>query len=98
MLRIIYQFHVLPRYHDHFRDTWQAAQDTLHAFLGLAKCQLREPDTRDQPFTMVFDWRQRASFERFTQTWIGVWLINGMGLEAHSFFAPTRTPESKPIA
>lgn len=91
MLTIAYQFYVLPRYHEHFRHTWLAAQDSLKAFFGLMKCQLREPENRDQPFTVEFNWRHQANFERFTRTWIGVWLINGMGLESSDFFAPIRT-------
>lgn len=91
MLTVAYHFHVLPRHHDHFRNSWLAAQDSLKAFFGLMKCQMREPDNRDQPFTVVFNWRNHASFERFTRTWIGVWLINGMGLEPSDFFAPIRS-------
>lgn len=91
MLTVAYQFHVLPRHHEHFRHTWLAAQDSLNAFFGLMKCQLREPENRDQPFTVVLNWRHRANFERFTRTWVGVRLINGMGLEPGDFSAPIRT-------
>lgn len=91
MLTIAYHFHVLPRQHDHFRHAWLAAQDTLRTFIGLRKCQLREPKNRDRPFTVVFNWHNQANFDRFTRTWVGVWVINGMGLEASDFFAPTRT-------
>ena len=91
MLTIAYQFHVLPRHHEHFRHSWLAAQDSLKSILGLLKCQLCEPEDRDQPYTAVFNWRQQVNFERFTRTWIGVWLINGIGLEPSDFFAPIRT-------
>lgn len=93
MLTVAYQFHVLPRHHDHFRHAWLASQETLKAFIGLMKCQLREPDNRYQPFTVVFNWHHPANFERFTRTWIGVWLINGMGLEPADFFAPIQATD-----
>jgi len=85
-----YYFHILPRHHDQFRHAWQAAQDTLGTFIGLRKCQFRTPQKREQPFTVIFDWDSQAHFDRFIRTWVGVWFINGMGLEAHDFFAPTR--------
>lgn len=91
MRTITYHFHVLPRHHDYFRHAWLAAQDTLGTFIGLKKFQLCRPQKREQPFTVIFDWDSQAHFDRFTRTWVGVWLINGMGLEARDFFAPTRT-------
>ncbi len=91
MLTIAYHFHVLSRHHEHFRHAWHAAQDTLKTFIGLSASHLRVPDQSRQPFTLVLNWDSQASFYRFTRTWVGVWIINGMGLEAQDFFAPTRT-------
>lgn len=91
MLQVAYHFHVMPRHHDHFRHAWHAAQDTLKSFIGLGKCQLREPKKRDQPFTVIFNWQNQANFERFTRTWVGVWAINGLGLKPDAFYAPTQT-------
>ena len=91
MRTITYYFHVLPRHHDYFRHAWLAAQDTFGTFIGLRKCHFHAPKKREQPFTVIFDWDSQAHFDRFTRTWVGVWLINGMGLEAVDFFAPTRT-------
>ena len=91
MLTVVYRFHVLPRHHDHFRYAWHAAKDTLQKMLGLQRCQLRPPEHRRQPFILVLNWDSEASFNRFTRTWVGVWAINGMGLERDGFFAPTQT-------
>lgn len=91
MLSIAYHFHVLPRHHDHFRHAWQAAQDTLKTFVGLKNCQLLAPRTTREPFTLVLNWNTQSSFDRFTRTWVGVWAINGLGLEQADFFAPTQT-------
>lgn len=88
MLTVRYQFYVLPRRHEHFRHAWLAAQDTLRGFLGLVQCRLREPEQRERPFTMEFDWCHQAGFERFKRTWLGVWLINGMGLSPEDFLRP----------
>ena len=91
MLTVVYRFHVLPRHHDHFLYAWHAAKDTLQKMLGLQRCQLRPPEHRRQPFILVLNWDNEASFNRFTRTWVGVWAINGMGLERDGFFAPTQT-------
>lgn len=91
MLTVAYRFHVLPRHHDHIRHSWHAAEDTLQKVIGLQRGQLRPPQDRRQPFTLVLSWDNEASFNRFTRTWAGVWAINGMGLEQSDFFAPTQT-------
>ena len=95
MLQVTYRFFVLPRHHDHFRHAWYAAQDTLKSFIGMINYQLREPKKRDQPFTVILNWQSPASFERFKRTWIGVWAINGGGLQPDDFFAPTQTSMSE---
>ena len=91
MLTVFYHFHVLPRHHDHFRHAWHAAKDTLQKMIGLQNCQLRPPKHRNQPFIMVLSWDNEVRFNRFTRTWVGVWAINGMGLQREDFFAPTQT-------
>lgn len=91
MLTIAYHFHVLPRRHNDFCHAWHAAEDTLKKVIGLLSCQLRPSQHRRQPFTLVLNWDNEASFNRFTRTWVGVWAINGMGLERDDFFAPTQT-------
>ena len=96
MLTVAYRFHVLPRHHDHIRHSWLAAEDTLQKVIGLQRCQLRPPQDRRQPFTLVLSWDNEASFNRFTRTWVGVWAINGMGLQCDDFFAPTQTSINEP--
>ena len=91
MLTVAYRFHVLPQRHDHLRYAWHAAKDTLQKMIGLQSCQLRPPEHRRQPFILVLSWDQEVSFNRFTRTWVGVWAINGMGLQREDFFAPTQT-------
>lgn len=36
-------------------------------------------------------WDGQASFDRFIRTWIGVWMVNGMGLPRDAFAAPIQT-------
>ena len=96
MLTITYHFHVLPRHHNDFRHAWDAAEDTFKKIIGLLSCQFRAPERRRQPFTLVLNWDNKASFARFTRTWVGVWAINGMGLEQSGFFAPTQTSVLNP--
>jgi hypothetical protein len=89
MLAIAYHFHVRPRHHEHFRHAWQSAQETLHQCIGLAAHRLREPFAqRHDAFMLLLAWDSQASFERFTRTWVGVWVINGMGLAREAFAAP----------
>jgi heme-degrading monooxygenase HmoA len=95
MISVAYSFHVQPRHHAHFCHAWQAAQDTFKGFIGLLNCQLLTPRAAREPFTLVFNWTTRPAFERFTRTWIGVWAINGLGLEQGDFFAPTQTAISE---
>lgn len=90
MLNITYRFHVLPRRHNDFCHAWRAAEDTLQKMIGLQACHLHPPQHRRQPFTLVLKWDNESSFHRFTRTWVGVWAINGMGLQGDDFFAPTQ--------
>lgn len=90
MLIIAYQFHVVPRRHPDFCHAWRAAEDTLRKMLGLQACHLHPPRRRRLPFRLVLEWDSESSFHRFTRTWIGVWTINGMGLQGKDFFAPTQ--------
>lgn len=91
MLTIAYRFHVVPRRHNDFCHAWRAAGDTLQKMIGLRQCHLHPPQHRRLPFTLVMKWDNAASFNRFTRTWVGVWAINGMGLQGDDFFAPTQT-------
>lgn len=96
MLTIAYHFHVLPRHHSDFRHAWRAAEDTLKKVIGLRSCQLLASEHKRQPFTLILNWDNEASFNRFTRTWVGVWAINGMGLQRDDFFAPTQTRVNEP--
>jgi len=96
MLSITYRFHVLPRHHDHFRHAYQAARATLQQALGLVSHELNDPRSRRDPFILRLSWDSQASFDRFTHSWVGVWMINGMGLSRHDFFAPIDTPFNPP--
>lgn len=96
MLSITYRFHVLPRHHDHFRHAYQAARATLQQALGLVSHELNDPRSRRDPFILRLSWDSQASFDRFTHSWVGVWMINGMGLSRHDFFAPIDTPSNPP--
>ncbi|MBT9539944.1 antibiotic biosynthesis monooxygenase [Thiobacillus sp.] len=92
MLSIAYRFHALPRHQDHFRHAYQAARETLQQALGLVSHELNDPRGRRDPFILQLSWDNQASFDRFTHSWIGVWMINGMGLSRHDFFAPIDAP------
>ena len=91
MLVITYRFHVVPRYQDHFRHAYQAARETLVQSIGLVSHEFKDPRDRGEAFTLLLAWNGRASFERFTRTWAGVWMLNGMGLAHDAFAAPIET-------
>ena len=91
MLTIVYRFHVLPRRHNDFRHAWSAAADTFKQVIGLHGCEFQLPELRREPFKLILNWHDKASFARFTRTWVGVWAINGMGLAPRDFFASTQT-------
>lgn len=91
MLAIAYHFHVRPRHHDHFRHAYQAARETLQQATGLVSHQFNEPRGRREAFTLLLAWDSQASFERFIRTWVGVWMLNGMGLPRDAFAAPIQT-------
>jgi quinol monooxygenase YgiN len=90
-LAIAYHFHVRPKHHDHFRHAYRAAYETLQHAAGLVAHRFSEPLGRNGTFTLLLAWDNQASFERFIRTWLGVWLINGMGLERDAFAAPIQT-------
>jgi len=46
---------------------------------------------RHDAFTLLLAWGSQTSFERFARTWVGVWMLNGMGLDRDAFAAPTQT-------
>jgi len=91
MLAIAYHFHVLPRHRDTFRHAWQAARDALTHTVGLRAHDFAEPRDRRDAFTLRLAWDDQTSFERFTRTWIGVWMLNGMGLARDAFARPIET-------
>lgn len=91
MLAIAYRFHVLPRHRDHFRHAYRASRDSLLQAMGLVSHQFNEPRGRDEAFSLLLAWDSQASFERFTRTWVGVWMLNGMGLSRNDFAAPIET-------
>ena len=91
MFAIAYHFHVLPRHRDTFRHAWQAARDALTHTVGLRAHDFVEPRDRRDAFTLRLAWDDQTSFERFTRTWIGVWMLNGMGLARDAFARPIET-------
>lgn len=91
MLTIAYRFHVLPRHRDTFRHAWQAARDALAHTAGLRTHDFVEPRDRRDAFTLLLAWDDQTSFERFTRTWVGVWMLNGMGLARDAFARPIET-------
>ncbi|MDP2028018.1 MAG: hypothetical protein Q8K12_00055 [Thiobacillus sp.] len=95
MLKITYRFHVLPRYQDHFRHGYQAARETLQQALGLISHELDDPRGRHDAFALSLAWDSQAGFDHFTRSWVGVWMLNGMGLSRHDFSAPIETSFSE---
>ena len=91
MFAIAYHFDVLPRHHEHFRHAYQAAHETLQQAPGLVSNQFNEPRGRGDAFTLLLAWDSRTSFERFIRTWVGIWMLNGMGLSRDAFAAPIQT-------
>jgi len=95
MFAIAYHFHVLPRYRDEFQHAWRAARDSMQQALGLVSYEFNLPRDRSEAFSLTLSWDSQTSFERFTRTWVGVWLLNGMGLAREAFFAPIQTKVDK---
>ncbi|MCA1979172.1 MAG: antibiotic biosynthesis monooxygenase [Thiobacillus sp.] len=91
MLEIAYRFFVLPRFHDAFQHAYNAARDVLRDMPGLLSVELAAPRQRRGAFVLRLAWDSRAGFERFTRTWVGVWMLNGMGLAREAFAAPIET-------
>ncbi|MBN8764348.1 MAG: hypothetical protein J0I76_09680 [Thiobacillus sp.] len=91
MFAIAYHFPVLPRHRDAFRHAWQAAHHVLAQTIGLHTHDFVEPRHRRDTFTLRLAWDDPSSFERFTRTWVGVWLLNGMGLARDAFSRPIET-------
>lgn len=91
MLAITYRFYVLPRHRDAFRHAWQAARDTLSHTIGLRTHDFVEPSDQREAFTVRMAWDSQSSLDRFTRTWIGVWMVNGMGLAREAFSSPVET-------
>lgn len=90
-LTIVYRFPVLPRHHDPFRHAYRSARDGLKQTPGLVTHAFNAPRNRHDAFTLEMAWDSRADFERFTRTWIGVWLLNGMGFPREAFAASIAT-------
>lgn len=91
MFAIAYHFHVLPRHHAHLRHAYQASRETLQQAPGLVSHRFNEPLSRSEAFTLMLAWDSRESFERFIRSWVGVWMVNGMGLPRDAFAAPIQT-------
>lgn len=91
MLAIAYHFHVLPRHREPFRHAYQAAREALSQTLGLVSHELYDPRERGEAFSLLLAWDSESSFIRFTRTWLGVWMLNGMGFERAAFAAPIQT-------
>ncbi len=91
MLTIAYRFPVLPRHHDTFRHAWQASRETLTHAVGLQAHDFLDPGSRREAFILRLAWDSQSSFERFTRTWVGVWMLNGMGLALDAFSGPIET-------
>jgi hypothetical protein len=91
MHAIAYRFHVRPRYRDSFQHAWRAASDSLQHMLGLVSYEMNPPHDRHAAFTLLLNWEDPSSFERFIRTWVGLWMVNGMGLEREAFSAPIQT-------
>jgi hypothetical protein len=96
MLAISYHFHVLPRHREPFRHAYLAASDSLRQTLGLVSHELYDPRERNEAFSLLLAWDNEASFIRFTRTWLGVWMLNGMGLERSAFAAAIETNVGEP--
>ena len=88
MFETTYRFCVLPRYRAAFRHAWQASHFSLQQIAGLTSHRLVQPHGNETAFTIRLTWLDRARFDRFTRTWFGVWLVNGMGLAPAAFGAP----------
>jgi hypothetical protein len=91
MLTISYDFPVLPRHHGPFRHAYRSACDALPQTPGLVAHEFKEPRDRRAGFSLLLVWDSPSDFERFTRTWIGVWMLNGMGLAHEAFSAPIAT-------
>jgi hypothetical protein len=96
MLAISYHFHVLPRHRDPFRHAYQAAAESLRQTLGLLSHELHDPRERNEAFSLSLAWDSEASFIRFTRTWLGVWMLNGMGLDRTASSAAIETDVGEP--
>lgn len=91
MITISYAFSVVPRHRDAFHHAYRAMYFALLHTPGLLSLRLCAPQGRRAPFTLRLDWDARPSFERFTRTWLGVWVVNGMGLAREAYSAPVQT-------
>ena len=91
MPTMAYRFPVLPRYREPFRHAYRSARDGLQQTPGLVTHAFNAPRNRSDAFTLLMVWDNRASFERFTRTWIGIWLLNGMGFTRDAFAASIAT-------
>lgn len=91
MFEVAYRFFVLPRFCAAFQYGFGAARDALKHMPGLVSFGLSPPRGRHDAFTLQLTWEDQAGFERFTRTWVGVWMLNGMGLQREAFNGPIQT-------
>lgn len=95
MITVSYDFFVVPRHHGAFHHAYRAMHFALRHTPGLVTLQFDPPPVREAPFSLRLTWDTRSSFERFTRTWLGVWVVNGMGLMRAAYCAPVQTAISR---
>jgi len=88
MITICYDFFVVPRHQGAFHHAYRAMHFALRHTPGLVTLQFDPPPVRDAPFSLRLIWDTQSSFECFTRTWLGVWVVNGMGLVREAYCAP----------
>lgn len=95
MITVSYDFFVVPRHHGAFDHAYRAMHFALRHTPGLNSLQFDPPPLREAPFSLRLIWDPQSSFERFTRTWPGVWVVNGMGLVRGAYCAPVQTAISR---
>lgn len=95
MIKTSYDFFVVPRHRDAFQHAYRAMHFALRHTPGLASHRFDPPLVRHAAFRLRLTWDTQSSFERFTRTWLGVWVVNGMGLAREAYAAPVQTAISR---
>lgn len=97
MIEIAYHYPVRPRHREAFEHAYRAARITLLQTAGLQFHRLDPSEQPDAVFVLQLNWIQADAFERFTRTWFGVWVINGLGLPSDAFNGAIETREGPPV-